>query len=127
MGMQSSGGAYESESVIPFTPAAKTPDNADQLDKAGQTILSLLHKAAGMAEANSKHALDMAQKLSHQLRAAEDRIAELEAEVGIYQDKADRAEQWLHKVYTEIEDQFLREDDSRRGVTGARFCVSPAP
>jgi hypothetical protein len=107
------------KSVIPFTPAAKTPDNADQLDKAGQTILSLLHKAAGMAEANSKHALDMAQKLSRQLRAAEDRIAELEAEVGIYQDKADRAEQWLHKVCTEIEDQFLREDDSRRGVTGA--------
>ena len=48
----------------------------------------------------------MAQKLSHQLRAAENRIAELEAEVGIYQDKADRAEQWLHKVYTEIEERF---------------------
>jgi len=61
----------------------------------------------------------MAQKLSHQLRAAEDRIAELEAEVGIYQDKADRAEQWLHKVYTEIEDRFLRQDDGRRGRTGA--------
>jgi hypothetical protein len=60
----------------------------------------------------------MAQKLSHQLRAAEDRIAELEAEVGIYQDKADRAEQWLHKVYTEIEDRFLRQGNSRRDVTG---------
>jgi len=120
MGDQLSSG-YESESVIPFAPAAKTaaPDSADQLDKAGQTILSLLHKAAGMAEANSKHALEMAQKLSHQLRAAENRIAELEAEVGIYQDKADRAEQWLHKVYTEIEDRFLRQDDGRRGVTGA--------
>jgi len=118
---QSSSG-YGSESVIPFAPAAKNaapPEGADQLDKAGHTILSLLHKAAGMAEANSKHALDMAQKLSHQLRAAEDRIAELEAEVGIYQDKADRAEQWLHKVYTEIEDRFLRQDDGRRGVTGA--------
>jgi hypothetical protein len=32
---------------------------------------------------------------------AENRIAELEAEVGIY-----RAEEWLHKVYTEIEHQF---------------------
>jgi hypothetical protein len=61
----------------------------------------------------------MAQKLSHQLRAAEDRIAELEAEVQIYQDKADRAEHWLHKVYTEIEDRFLRQDDDCRGVTGA--------
>ena len=123
MSNQLRGDAYELESVIPFTPAAKTaspPDSADQLDKAGQTILRLLHKAAGVAEANSQQALEMAQKLSHQLRAAENRIAELEAEVGIYQDKADRAEQWLHKVYTEIEDRFLRQDDGRRGVTGAQ-------
>ena len=82
----------QAKSVIPFTPAAKSaaPHGVDQLDKAGQTILGLLHKAAGAAEANSQHALEIAQKLSHQLRAAEDRIAEL----------ADRAEQWLHKVYT---------------------------
>jgi hypothetical protein len=121
MGGQLSGG-YESESVIPFAPVAKNaapPDSADQLDEAGQTILRLLHKAAGVAEANSQHALEMAQKLSHQLRAAEDRIAELEAEVGIYQDKADRAEQWLHKVYTEIEDRFLRQDNGQHDVTGA--------
>jgi hypothetical protein len=120
MGSHSSG-AYESESVIPFTPAARSDgsNGADQLDNAGQTILRLLHKAAGVAEANSQHALDMAQKLSHQLRAAEDRIAALEAEVGIYQDKAERAEQWLHKVYTEIEDRFLRQDNGRRGVPGA--------
>ena len=45
----------------------------------------MLHKAAGVAEANNKHALDMAQKLSHHLRAAEDQIAELEAEVQLYQ------------------------------------------
>ena len=104
--------------VIPFTPKDAASPETDQLDKAGQTILQLLHKAAGVAEANSQHALEMAQKLSHQLRAAENRIAELEAEVGIYQDKADRAEQWLHKVYTEIEDRFLRQDHGRRGVTG---------
>jgi hypothetical protein len=117
MSRQSSG-EYDSESVIPFTPAARSaaPDGADQLDKAGQTILGLLHKAAGFAEANSQHALEMAQKLSHQLRAAEARINELEAEIGIYQEKADRAEQWLHKVYTEIEDRFLRQDNGRRGV-----------
>ena len=111
---------YEFESVIPFTPKDAASPEIDQLDKAGQTILQLLHKAAGVAEANSQHALEMAQKLSHQLRAAENRIAELEAEVGIYQGKADRAEQWLHKVYTEIEDRFLRQDHGRRGVTESR-------
>ena len=79
----------------------------------------MLHKAAGVAEANNKHALDMAQKLSHHLRAAEDRIAELEAEVQLYREKSQRAEQWLHKVYTEIEDRFLQQEDGRRGVTVA--------
>jgi hypothetical protein len=120
MGSQARG-EYDSESVVQFAPAATNAASggADQLDKAGQTILGLLHKAAGVAEANSQHALEVAQKLSHQLRGAENRIAELEAEVGIYQDKAERAEQWLHKVYTEIEDRFLRQDNGRRGVPGA--------
>ena len=30
--------------------------------------------------------------------------------------KADRAEQWLHRVYAEIEDRFLRQSDTIRGV-----------
>ena len=120
MGSQARGD--DSESVIPFIPAARStaPDGIDQVDKAGQTILGLLHKAAGVAEANSQHALDMSQKLSHQLRAAEDRTAELEAEVGMYQDKADRAEQWLHRVYTEIEERFLREAGGGRGTPQRR-------
>ena len=110
--------AHESESVIPFASVTRgaPADHADQLDQAGQTILGLLHKAAGVVEANSQHALEVAQRLSHQLRAAEARINELEAEVGVYQDKADRAEQWLHRVYTEIEDRFLRQDNGRRGT-----------
>ena len=113
-------GNSESE-VIPFARAERTStsDGADQLDKAGQTILQMLHRAAGVAEENSRHALEMAQKLSHQLRAAEDRIAELEAEVTAYQEKAERAEQWLHRVYTEIEDRFLQQSDSRRAMNGA--------
>jgi hypothetical protein len=48
------------------------------------TILQLLNKAANVAEQNSKHAIDMAQQLSHQLRAAQHRISELEAEVVAY-------------------------------------------
>jgi hypothetical protein len=46
----------------------------------------------------------------------EARINELEAEIGIYQEEADRAEQWLDRGYTEIEDRFLRQDNGRRGV-----------
>ena len=105
--------------VIQFGRGASEPAN-DQLDTAGQTILQLIHRAAGFAEENSRHALEMAQKLSHQLRAAEDRIAELEAEIDTYREKADRAEQWLHRVYTEIEDRFLQQTDGRRGVPQRR-------
>jgi hypothetical protein len=86
---------------------------ADQLDAAGGTILRLQHNAAGVAEANSRHALDMAQKLSHQLRAAEDWIAELEAAVQLYRERAERAEQWLHKVYTEIEERLIRQPEEK--------------
>ena len=104
--------------VIPFTGAAKasTPDDSNQIDKAGQTILQLVQKAAGVAEENSRHALDMAQQLSHQLRAAENRIAELEVEVAAYQERADRAEQWLHRVYTEIENRFIGQSRELRGA-----------
>jgi hypothetical protein len=108
---------HESD-VIPFERPAKgsAPGGSDQLDKAGQTILQLVQRAAGIADENSRHALGMAQKLSDQLRAAEDRIAQLEAEVTAYQERAERAEQWLHRVYTEIEDRFLRQSDDRRST-----------
>jgi hypothetical protein len=104
-----------SPEVVPFARSAQGErDDNTRLDKAGQTILQLLSKAADVAEQNSRHAIDTAQRLSHQLRAAEDRIAELEAEVEAYRQQAERAEQWLHKVYTEIEDRFLRQDANRR-------------
>ena len=54
----------------------------------------------------------------HQLRAAEQRITDLEAEVERHRDRVERAEQWLRKVYSEIEDRFIR--DSGRARTMAR-------
>jgi DNA repair ATPase RecN len=113
---------HTSETVIQFAPAATGAGstNVDQLDTAGQTILRLLHKAAGVAEENSRYALDQAQKLSHQLHAAENRVAELEAEVRTYEQRAERAEEWLHKIYTEVEELFIRRpEETRRSVFGA--------
>jgi hypothetical protein len=102
-----------SEGVIAFANSRRS-NGPDQLDAAGQSIVQLLHKAAGAAEANSRQALDIAQKLSHQLRAAEERINELEAEAVAYRQRSERAEQWLHRVYTEIEDRFQQRTDGRR-------------
>jgi cell fate (sporulation/competence/biofilm development) regulator YmcA (YheA/YmcA/DUF963 family) len=102
-----------SEGVIAFANSTRS-NGPDQLDAAGQSIVQLLHKAAGAAEANSRQALDIAQKLSHQLRAAEERINELEAVAEAYRQRSERAEQWLHCVYTEIEDRFQQRTDGRR-------------
>ena len=109
------------DTVVPFAPAFENAgaDRSDQLDQAGQTILQMLHNAANLADADSQHALDMAQKLAHQLRAAEARIAELETEGQGYQDRAERAEQWLHRVYAEIQDRFLKKDEQKAAVAGA--------
>jgi chromosome segregation ATPase len=107
-----------SPEVIPFARSARgeRDDNNTQLDKAGQTILQLLNKAADVAEQSSRRAIDTAQKLAHQLGAAEDRISELEAEAAAYQERAERAEEWLHRAYTEIEDRFLRQPGEQRGT-----------
>jgi hypothetical protein len=84
------------------------------LDAAGQAILKLLHKAAGVAEANSRYAPETGQKLSWQLREAENRITELEAENQIYREKAEHAEQWLHKISTEIKERLIRQPEEER-------------
>jgi hypothetical protein len=108
-GMPTHSSSSHEVAIIPFAPVpVSVRDDADQLDQAGQSILQLLDSAATVAEQNGRRTLNMAQKLSYHLHAAEDRIAELEAEAATYQQRAERAEQWLHRVHAEIEDRFLR-------------------
>jgi hypothetical protein len=93
-----------------FSPGTgSTPSQRkDQLDLAGQAILSLLEKAADAAEANSRRSVETTQQLSAQVRAAENRIAELEAENQLYRERSERAEQWLRRIYSEIQDNLIR-------------------
>jgi hypothetical protein len=83
--------------------AASSRDIDDQLNAAGNKIMSLLHEAAGIAESKTRSAMEHAQGLSDQVRAAESRIVDLEAKVKHYRERLDRAEQWLHRICTEIE------------------------
>jgi hypothetical protein len=107
--------ANQSESeIISRGQDGSASNDGDQLDSAGQAILKLLHKAAGTAEANSRKALETAQKLSSQLETAKDRIAELEGEVHQYRERAACAEEWLHKISAEIENRLIREPVERR-------------
>jgi hypothetical protein len=73
----------------------------------------MLQRAALAASENCQHAMDLAHKLSLQLRAAEGRLKALEADVGYYQDRADRAEQWLLRISQEIEQRFLNPNAGR--------------
>ena len=47
------------------------------------------------------------------LRAAEQRIRELEANVRYFEDRADRAERWVYKIWVEIEQKFFGGDAVR--------------
>jgi hypothetical protein len=91
------------------TPTAgeTTPESGDQSDSVGQAIVSLLQTAADQTETDTRQALKTAQRLSHQLHAAQERIADLEAEVRLYREKAERAEGWLGRISTEIEDRLI--------------------
>jgi hypothetical protein len=98
-----------SETVVPFAPARveKFSNDHDPLDKAGQSIMGLLQQAATTAKENCGHALRVAHGLSVQLRAAEDQIKALEADLQHFQDRALRAENWLQRISREIETRFF--------------------
>jgi hypothetical protein len=102
----------DSEVVLPSTPATEDGEREEQSDLAGKNILSLLQKAAGLAEGNSRYAVDIALRLSDQLCAAENRVAQLEARIAELEadaqhcrEKSERAEQWLSKISNEIQQQ----------------------
>ena len=120
--------AAVADAVVPFAPKSNgRSETGDTLDRAGQAILGLLNRAAGAAEANYQQVVEMANKLSGRVRAAEGRMRELEAQVRHHQDRADRAEKWLYQISVEIEQNFFGRDDSRpsqppppQGVSGQK-------
>jgi hypothetical protein len=97
--------------VSPFAPSRKSrpapPDSDNRVDLAGEAVLDLLGRAADAADQSSKHVLEIAHSATRQLRAAEDRIGVLEAELKHYRERADYAERWLHRIAAEIEQRFL--------------------
>jgi hypothetical protein len=89
----------EQSEVVPFPPT-------DPLNQTGRAVLELVRQAASVAQHNTQHAVNAAHKLSMQLRAAEDRIRELEAAVGTYKQRAEDAETWMRRIGQEIEQRF---------------------
>jgi predicted nucleic acid-binding Zn-ribbon protein len=82
------------------------------LDVVGKNVLALLHQAAEISAEDYNHAVNIAQKLSHQLQDAEERLKGLEADLRHYRQRADRAEKWLTQIAAEIEQRFFGKTDN---------------
>jgi len=96
------------EAPIPLAPKLSAkPYGGDPIDQAAQAILGLVHRTAADAEAKNKQILGKRQGLSGDLRAAVERIRELEAQVRHHEERADRAEKWLYRIALEMEQQFV--------------------
>jgi hypothetical protein len=103
------------EKIIPFAPSPKdSRQEGDPVDRSGQAIVVMLQEAVDVAKQNCERAMDIAHKLSLQLRAAEDRISQLEGDVRYYQERASRSEKWLLRIQQEIEEKFFRENAGMR-------------
>ena len=94
--------------IVPFAPTPKgQQDTAAVVDDSGRTIVALLQKAADMANEDCKRAMDLAHKLSFQLRASEERLRDAEAEAAHFRDRAARAEAWLVRIHNDVEQMFF--------------------
>jgi TolA-binding protein len=100
--------------VLVFAPKQTAPDRADPLDQVGRTLMTMVQQAANSSKENVERAVSMAHKLSIQLRAAEDRISQLEGEVERLQTRASRAEQWLGAIKNEIEEKLIAPMEANR-------------
>jgi hypothetical protein len=70
--------------------------------------IALLGRAADTAKEDCVRAMDLAHKLTFQLRAAEERVRELEGEAVHFRDRALRAEEWLQHIHNEVEQTFFQ-------------------
>ena len=109
-------------SVVAFVPKKGRPDTTMVADDAGHGIIALLTKAADMAKEDCARAMDLAHKLSFQLRAAEEkareveersreveeRAREVEEQAIHFRDRAARAEDWLAHIHSHVEKTFFR-------------------
>jgi hypothetical protein len=95
-------------SVVEFAPKRPTHDKEAAAEDVGNDILSLLRKAAEIAKDDCARAMDLAHKLSFQLRTAEERARELEAEANHFRERAVAAEKWLVVIHNGVQQTFFQ-------------------
>src|SRR5438105_9536840 len=93
--------------VVPFAPRSQ-PDPNIIADDSGRTIVAMLQKAADMAKEDCARAMDLAHKLSFQLRTAEERARDLEAQATHFRERAAHAEDWRVHIHNERAQTLLQ-------------------
>jgi chromosome segregation ATPase len=98
----------------PEVARPKSREENEPIDQAGHALVALLSEAANISKENVDRAMTVAHKLSMELRAAEDRISQLEADIERLESRATRAEQWLEVIKTEIENKLIAPMEANR-------------
>jgi chromosome segregation ATPase len=110
--------------VLRFGPGQNPRSKVDALDDAGLALVAMLQEAANISKENVDRAMTVAHKLSMELRAAEDRISQPEAEIERLESRATRAKQWLEVIKKEIEDKLIAPMEANRPELPARLQLS---
>ena len=100
--------------LLAHAPKQKPQDATQVVEQAGQRVVALLRQAANVSAENVERAMTMAHKTAMELRAAEERITLLEAEVERLRDRATRAEGWLEAIKQEIENKLIASIEANR-------------
>jgi hypothetical protein len=109
------------EQVLKFVPKERPRSYGIPADEAGQAIIAKIQGAADRSNENCDRAMKLAHKLSMQLRAAEERINQLEVEIEFFRDRAARGEGWLQTIQKEIEEKLI----APRSASGSEQRVLP--
>ena len=95
-------------SVVEYAPKRTVHHEGVPADDVANGILALLHKAAETAKEDCARAMDIAHKLSTQLRSAEERAREFEAEANHFRERAATAENWLTVIHNGVQQTFFQ-------------------
>jgi chromosome segregation ATPase len=93
--------------VLKFAPKQELRGGSDPAEQAGHAVIAMVREAASISNQNVERAMTLAHKLSVQLRAAEDQIAQLQGEIDRLETRAASAERWLETIKREIEDKLI--------------------
>jgi hypothetical protein len=104
----------ETASVIAFAPKKGEPDATMVADDAGEHIVALVQQASNRAKVDCQRAMDLAHRVSSELRAAEERARAFEEEANYFRDRAARAEEWLVRIESELRRAFFQNEEQQQ-------------